>query len=631
MSDVATVMPGRTDPEAGLGEWAASAAPVYCRDPAGSLLAANPAFVRKFRRPATELAGTVISSFVHPDDLSGFTAAAARMGSPTPEAARTHRWLTLQGWRWYTWEETPLRGADGAVAAVRCIGRDITRQRLAEELYIKLSRAVDQSPVSIVITDPEGRVQYVNPKFIQATGLTLEDVLDRDVPVLRDGHPTEESYRDFLATVRSGREWHGELSRKRPDGTDLWESIQVTCLRNAAGEITNLLCMREDITERRKLQEELRQAQKMESLGTLAGGIAHDFNNILAVMSGYADLGLLHADDGALIQKSMREIKRAVQRAGGLVRQILTFSRKAEIKFAPLDLNQLVRELVALLAETFPRTVNFGLTLQEGLPPLLADQNQLQQVVLNLCVNARDAMPGGGSLTVATTICSGGAIPQSDAIRDQNYACLSVTDTGTGMTPEVRARIFEPFFTTKQVNQGTGLGLAVVYGIVASHRGFLDVESTPGIGSSFKIYLPLAEKERVAPPVASSTDFPGGTGSILVVDDEAPLRNLLQTVLTRKGYKVTCACDGLEGIDMISDPANAFDAVLLDLNMPGASGTVVLSQIKTKRPALKVLMLSGHLTADTRTELERLGQTEFLNKPYLLSEMGRRLRKILDA
>jgi CheY-like chemotaxis protein len=208
---------------------------------------------------------------------------------------------------------------------------------------------------------------------------------------------------------------------------------------------------------------------------------------------------------------------------------------------------------------------------------------------------------------------------------------LSVTDTGTGMTPEVRARIFEPFFTTKQVNQGTGLGLAVVYGIVASHRGFLDVESTPGIGSSFKIYLPLAEKERVAPPVASSTDFPGGTGSILVVDDEAPLRNLLQTVLTRKGYKVTCACDGLEGIDMISDPANAFDAVLLDLNMPGASGTVVLSQIKTKRPALKVLMLSGHLTADTRTELERLGQTEFLNKPYLLSEMGRRLRKILDA
>ncbi len=331
-----------------------------------------------------------------------------------------------------------------------------------------------------------------------------------------------------------------------------------------------------------------------------------------------------------MFQKSLREIQRAVQRASGLVRQILTFSRKGEVNFAALDLNQLVRELVELLAETFPRTVNFGLALQDGLAPLLADHNQLQQIVLNLCVNARDAMPTGGALTVSTSSHPGESLANSKAVRGQRYACLSVHDTGTGMTPEVRARIFDPFFTTKPVNQGTGLGLAVVYGIVASHQGFIEVDSAVGEGSTFSIYLPAAETKPAAAPAVASGDFPGGAESLLVVDDEDPLRKLLQAALTRKGYKVTCACDGLEAIDFISNPLCQIDAVLLDLNMPGASGSEVLCVIKKQRPLLKVLMLSGHLTAEARLDLEKLGQKEFLNKPYSLGDLGRRLRKLLD-
>jgi len=410
----------------------------------------------------------------------------------------------------------------------------------------------------------------------------------------------------------------------------MWESIQVSCLRNAAGETTNLLCMREDITERRRLQEELRQAQKMESLGTLAGGIAHDFNNILAVMNGYAEISLMHTGDAALVQKSLREIKRAVQRASGLVRQILTFSRKADVHFAPLDLNQLVRDLVTLLAETFPRTVNFGLELRDGLPPLLADQNQIQQIVLNLCVNARDAMPEGGTITVRTNICPGAGLPNAEAARDLNYACLQVIDTGTGMTPEVRARIFEPFFTTKEGNRGTGLGLAVVYGIVASHRGTIDVQSAPGAGSTFAIYLPVAETAVVAPVAPASSEFAGGTESILIVDDEDGLRKLLETAFARKGYRTICACDGLEALDFISNPQCAIDAALLDLNMPGASGLAVMKVIKACRPRLKVLVVSGHLSPEVRAEFERLGQREFLSKPYTLHDLGGTLRKMLD-
>jgi len=617
--------------ESWLAEWALSQAPVYCRDFQGRILIGNAAFARKFGRPTVELEGLPVTQCLHPDDVAVFKTGTGRTGVLATETARTHRWLTPQGWRWFTWEETPLPPGDSESPGIRAVGRDITRQRLAEELYLKLSRAVDQSPVSIVITDAEGRVQYVNPRFVQVSGCTLEDILDRNLPVLRDGHPDDESYQQFWATVRAGREWQGELSRTGPDGGLLWESVQVSCMRNPAGEITNLLCMREDITARKRLEDELRQAQKMESLGTLAGGIAHDFNNLLAVMNGYADISLLHMEDSALLQKSLREIKRAVQRAGGLVRQILTFSRKAEVNFTALDLNQLVRELVTLLAETFPRTVNLGMDLTEGLPPLTADHNQLQQIVLNLCVNARDAMPAGGTISIVTSLLAPNSLSRPDAVRDQRYACLQVTDTGTGMTPEVRARIFEPFFTTKQVNQGTGLGLAVVYGIVASHHGFIDVDSTPGVGSTFRIYLPVTENAEIAGQTASSQDFPGGGENLLVVDDEDPLRRLLQTALTRKGYHVTCACDGLEAIDFITNPECRLDAVLLDLNMPGASGLSVLKVIKAHRPELRVMMLSGHLSAETRADFEQLGQRDFLNKPYSLDDLGRRLRRLLDA
>jgi nitrogen-specific signal transduction histidine kinase len=400
-------------------------------------------------------------------------------------------------------------------------------------------------------------------------------------------------------------------------------------MRSPAGEIINLLCLREDITERRRLQDELRQAQKMESLGTLAGGIAHDFNNLLAVISGYAEISVSRPDDQTLLQKSLREIIKASQRASGLVRQILTFSRKAEANFNPLDLNQLIHDLVALLAETFPRMVKINLDLQMGLPPLLADQNQLQQVVLNLCVNARDAMPGGGDIAISSRVCSGAGLTNPNVVRNKNYACLQVADTGTGMTPEVRNRIFEPFFTTKEVNKGTGLGLAVVYGIVTSHHGFIEVDSTVGVGSTFRIYLPLPEKSAIPVTVAGASDFPGGTESILIVDDEDPLRQLLKLALTRKGYRVTCACNGLEGMDFIANSDRAFDMVLLDLNMPGATGLEVLKVIKAMHPRPKVLVLSGHLSAEARVEIETLGELGFMAKPYHLHELGRRLRKIL--
>jgi CheY-like chemotaxis protein len=313
------------------------------------------------------------------------------------------------------------------------------------------------------------------------------------------------------------------------------------------------------------------------------------------------------------------------------VRQILTFSRKTEARFAPVELNQLVRDLVALLSETFPRTVTFNLELQEPLPALQADQNQLQQIILNLCVNARDAMATGGTITIATSVHVSDGLRSQDAVAGRRYANLRVNDTGTGMSPEVRARIFEPFFTTKQGNQGTGLGLAVVYGIVVGHHGFIDVESAAGSGSTFNVFLPLAESAAAAAPPVAMMDFPGGTETLLVIDDEEPLRDLLSKAFTRKGYGIVTAANGHHAIDLISDTKQHFDAVLLDLNMPGANGLQVLKVLRLCRPYTKVLVVSGHITAEVRAEFKTLGQEDWLQKPYALDEIGRRLRTMLDT
>ena len=618
--------------ESWLGAWETSADSAYCRDLDGRILAVNLSFARKFGRSATSLAEGNVADLLHPDDLPSLQASNAVVARPPHRTSSDHRWRTPQGVRWFAWDETALRDPTGAVVAIRAVGHDITRQRLAEEQFYRLSRAVEQSPVSIVITDLEGHAQYVNSKFTAVSGHTLEDLLDSNIEVLRDGHPSEASFQRFWETVRAGGEWRGELATRRGDGGTVWESVKVSCLRSPAGEITNYLCLREDVTERKRLENELRQAQKMESLGTLAGGIAHDFNNLLAIINGYAEFCQQGTQDPAALQKSLREIHRAAQRASGLVRQILTFSRKTEVRFAPVDLNQLSRDLVALLAETFPRNVAFQIDLQDRLPPLLADQNQLQQIVLNLCVNARDAMPNGGIISLSTGTHTGASLQRLGADPARTYACLQVGDTGTGMTAEVRARIFEPFFTTKLGNQGTGLGLAVVYGIVVAHHGFIDVDSTPGNGTTLSIYLPLAETGVTMPTlIAANESFPGGSESLLIVDDEESLRNLLATALSRKGYQTLTAASGLEAIDVINDPAKKIELVLLDLNMPGATGIEVLKIIRLCRPQTHVLVISGHITPAARAEFERLNQRDFIQKPYRLDELGRTLRRLLDA
>lgn len=612
-------------------EWLTTNEPAYCRDLSGRLLAVNDALCRRLGRSADELQGVHIHDFIPEGEAERSLAAEPELSRPPGRVTIQQRWSTVQGTRWFAWKKHAVTDANGTIVGVRAIGRDITRQRQAEERYFKLAQAVEQSPLGIAITGPDGCAHYANAKFTALTGHSLEEILDGQLNVIRPLHATEESFQHMLETVRNGHEWTQEMRGSRSDGGECWESIKVSGLRSSNGELTNLLCLREDITAQKQLESELRQVHKMDSLGTLAGGIAHDFNNLLAIIGGYAELSLELGADANMVRKGLLEIRRATERARGLVRQILTFSRKTESRPVPFNLNHQVSELVEMMQETFPRTVQILQKPGARLPDLVADQSQIQQVILNLCVNARDAMPGGGTIAITTDLKGGSAIRHLNTDPRKTYITIEVADTGTGIPPEVRQHIFEPFYTTKKGNQGTGLGLAVVYGIATGHNGFIEVDSVPGEGSTFRVFFPVIDSTpHPTGHVIEDLDYPGGSESILVVDDEGSLRSLLQRALSRKGYQVTMAASGLEAIEIISDPAQRIDVMLLDLNMPGASGFEVLKIMQQVRPHQKVLVLTGHLTSDALRELQELGQKHYMAKPYQLGELGRNLRKLLD-
>lgn len=612
--------------------WEDSVELALVRAPDGHVLAVNSAFARKFGVAAPRWMGRDADELLHPDDLKDWKRTVTMLARPPYRVSHEHRWMTAQGWRWLAWEETALRDDAGTVFAYRAIGRDVTKRRLAEEHFFKLASLVDQSPLSVVLTMPDGRVEYVNPRYTQVSGYTLEEIFERRIEVLRTGLGSEAEYASMLRAVREGGKWRGELCVRTKGGRDLWEAVQLSAIRDQQDQISHLLCLREDITERKLLEDQLRQAQKMEILGTLAGGISHDFNNLLAIISGFCEMALMKAPETGEVHRYLGEIHMATRRATGLVKQILGFSRKHEPEMEAVNVNRLAKDLGRLFSETFPRTISFDYDIDPMVPAVTGDQDKLQQVIMNLCVNARDAMPDGGQITLRTHRQPGTGIARLGGDPDLQYACIEVQDTGQGMTPEVRARIFEPFFTTKAKNRGTGLGLAVVFGIVKSHGGMLDVISSPGHGTTFKVYLPVAaeEDEAVAGVTMTSAAIPPGRETLLVVEDEPGLRRLLVSAFSEAGYKVHCAADGAEAVSFLLGRSETLHAVLLDLNLPEVTGMQVRNLLLRTRPATRIIIVSGQVPPELRIELERAGDAVVMGKPCNLSELGRVLRHQLD-
>jgi PAS domain S-box-containing protein len=527
---------------------------------------------------------------------------------------------------------TPLRENGELVGAV-VIFKDTTERKLAEDQLLKLSQAVLQSPVSIIITDASGDIEFVNPKFTQMSGYESHEIVGQNPRLLKSGKTPAEVYQDLWSTISSGRVWSGEIYNRQKNGETYWEHATISPIRNSSGVISHYMAFMESMTERKRLEEQLRQAQKMEAIGQLAGGVAHDFNNILTVILGFGHL--LHASLDAEDPKHshMKQILEAADRAANLTKSLLAFSRKQVMQLQQVELNHLASEHINFLDRIIGEDVRLKTFLAKEPLVVQADPGQIEQVLMNLATNARDAMPGGGELCIRTQ-----SVQLGDEFYQEHgyglagsYALITITDTGAGMDAETRDKIFEPFFTTKAAGRGTGLGLSIVYGIIKQHAGYITIESAPDLGTTFNIYLPLnsGELERAGKAAAPMPE--GGKETILVVEDDPAVRHLVQSVLKRYGYQVLLAENGEEAIELFESKWQDVDLALLDVIMPKLNGKQVCDALRQRAPRLKVLFLTGY-TADLIQDKGILVEgIDVIMKPAKPVDLAKKIREMLDA
>src|SRR5947199_159205 len=494
---------------------------------------------------------------------------------------------------------------------------------------------VEHAPVGIYRSTPEGRFLSVNAAVVRMLGYdSAADVLALDMA--RDVYAdAAERQRLVVRDSYSDRQYDNvEATWKRRDGRPLTAQLSVRAVRNGAGQVEYYETFVRDVTERVLLEQQLRQAQKMEAVGRLAGGIAHDFNNILTAITGYADLLLEDLAPKDPRRQDAEEIHKAADRAAGLTRQLLAFSRQQVLQPRVLDLNALVTELEKMLRRLLGEDVKLATVLAPTLGRVRADAGRLEQVIMNLAVNARDAMPTGGKLTIETgdVEFDGGYAAEHYPAPPGKYAMLAVSDTGTGMDPETQAHLFEPFFTTKEKGKGTGLGLATVYGIVKQSGGFIWVYSELGVGTTFKIYLPRVDA--AAEPMSAHhapTPVARGSETVLVAEDEAPVRAVARHALERYGYRVLEAASAEAALDVAQRYSGPIHVLLTDVIMPGMSGRDLAARLATLRPETRVIYMSGY----TDDAITRHGVLEpgfvFVQKPFTPDALARTVRDVLDG
>lgn len=508
----------------------------------------------------------------------------------------------------------------------------------AEEQIGSYQFIVESAHDSIFFKDMESRYLIVNTKTAEAFGLPKEQVVGmNDYEIMPNKEEARKNVEDDQLVFKTGKPKEITKHMTGTDGKEYWfQAIKVPKFDDK-GNVVGLIGIARDITgqkramkEKKQLEAQLQQAQKMEAIGTLAGGIAHDFNNLLMGIQGNISLILLDIDSSHPHYKSLRNIKKQVKSGAKLVSHLLGYARKGKYEVKPVNLNQLVEEV----SETFGRTrkeITIRRDLAEDLFATEVDQGQMEQVLLNLFVNASDAMPGGGNIILKTMNATHNNIKDKlyDDPKHGDYVLLTVTDTGTGMDKRTMERIFDPFFTTKEMSRGTGLGLAAVYGIIKAHGGYVDVESKKGQGSTFSVYLSVSEK-KYRKVVKTAVEITKGTETILLTDDEENILEVSQDILEAMGYRVFTAGDGNEAIEVYKKNRNDIDIVLLDIVMPNMGGGKVYDRMKEINPDIKVLLLSGYsIDGEARKILER-GCNGFIQKPFDIKELSAKLREILD-
>ncbi len=539
---------------------------------------------------------------------------------------------------WVRLEASTEREPDGT-QALRVVMSDINDRKRANDELRKLSRAVEQSPTVIVITDRAGNIEYANPQFERVTGYTRAEAVGRNPRILKSGSMPAETYADLWNVISKGGEWHGELCNRRKNGELFWESAAISGLKNDAGEVTHYVAVKTDITGRRRaeaeraeLEAQLQQAQRMESVGRLAGGVAHDFNNMLGVILAHAELAMEAVDPKAQVHDDLEEIRKAATRSADLTRQLLAFARRQTVAPRVFDLNETVASMLKMLRRLIGENIELQWVPGAELWPVRLDPSQLDQILANLCVNAGDAIGTVGQVTIASenVTLDRHYCAARPGLEPGEYVQIVVSDDGSGMDAETLAHVFEPFFTTKEIGKGTGLGLATVYGIVKQNQGFISVASKLGKGSTITICLPRHVGSADLLDRSNTSHSVRGHETILLVEDEPAVLRVTKRMLEGLGYHVLAAGTPSEAMLWASEKRD-IHLVLTDVLMPKMNGRDLVKNLLTVLPNLKPVFMSGY-TADVIALHGTLGDgVDFIQKPFSRRDLAAKIREVLDA
>lgn len=605
----------------------------------GRFLFVSPSYCKMFGKTEEELLGKSFMPLVHEDDRESTVKAMENLYQPPYTVYIEQRAMTKDGWRWLAWVDTAILDEKGDIVAITGVGRDITEKKKAEDALCdseeKFHNLYEEAPMAYFTVGIDRALADCNRMAEEVFGYRREELLGRKVIELFPdvAYGKEEVVGFFDGVLRGANIRHKRIQMTKKDGSLIWGSLTVNNTRDHEGKISASRCMVSDITEHVKLESRLRQAQKMEAIGTLAGGIAHDFNNILAAIVGYAELAGLNVPDRSKTKHDLGKILLAAHRAKDLVDHILAFSRQKEQDRKPIQIEPIVKEAFTLLRASLPTTIEIRQYREDDIGVVEADPTQIHQVLMNLCTNAAHAMKDkGGILEVrlAKIDIDGQTAKQHPDLHPGPYLKMSVRDTGHGMTPEIINRIFDPYFTTKEKGEGTGLGLAVVYGIVKSHDGAITVSSEPGKGSIFDVYLPIIG-EGMTTEIDTEQPLSTGHESILFIDDEQILVDIGKQILEHLGYNVIAKTSSIEALELFQAKPDQFDLVITDMTMPHITGERLAQELMRIRPDIPIILCTGFSKEITAERAKEMGIREFVMKPLVIRDLAKTVRKVLDG
>lgn len=609
--------------------------PIYFKDNRGLYLGCNKAYAGFVGKDESEIIGSTDTDIMpaaraqtsHMEDLRVLA---------NGESTEKEGWITgADGRNVYlnTLKMPYLESAAGSTGMIG-ISRDLTKRILMEQEMKRLAVAVEQSTESIMITDVEGAILYVNAAFESTTGYTAAEALGQTPHLLKSDRHEAAFFQKLWQTIAQGSKWEGRITNCKKDGSLFDEEVVIYPIRDEHDKVANYVSISRDITQEMAIEKQLRQTQKMNAIGELAGGVSHDFNNILTAILGYVALCMNSVDEESKTYGYLREIVKAGDRATKLVRQILTFSRQEEQDFHAVELQSVIEDSLGMVKTTIKSRIAIETEIAEQCGPVFGDTTQIQQILINLCTNAVHAIGSGeGELKVSLRQVELLGRKDGEMVVDLDpglYARIAVSDTGCGMPPEVMERIFEPYYTTKKKGEGTGFGLSIVHGIVRKHRGHISVESKMDEGTTFTLYLPLfigtpAEKQKA---IDSST--PEGFGRILFVDDDAAVLAMGCEILESFGYKVTPATNGKRALDIFRRDPHGFDALVSDYSMPAMNGHELIAECLRLHPGLPSILCSGYMEKVDGENLKELGHTAFMPKPIDWRELSRTLQQEIN-